>query len=93
MKRIEIPFGENKIVAEIYDMDCPEFPAEICIHLRDKDDIILQDICLVRPHYTIDRDANCRIEDDFVECLVWGDHNNEDYTKKYVIGVHKWEDE
>ena len=92
MKRIEIPFGKNKIVAEIYDMDCPEFPAEITIHLRDKNDVILQDICLVRPHYTMG-DGFCEIDNNFAECLVWGDHNNEDYTKKYIIGVHEWEEE
>jgi len=94
MKRIEIPFGENKIVAEIYDMDCPEFPPEITIHLQDKDGVILQDICLVRPHYSFEKtDESPKIHNDLIDCLVWGDENNEDYTKKYVIGVNEWEEE
>ena len=92
-KRIEIPLGENKIVAEIYDMDCPEFPPEITIYLRDKDDVIIQDICLVRPHYVVDKETcETTISNDVVQCLVWGEPEIEDYTHKYIIGVHEWED-
>lgn len=92
-QRLVIPLGENKIVAEIYDMDCPEFPPEITIHLRDQDDVIIQDICLVRPHYKINKETSeTIIHDDFVECIVWGEPENEDYTEKHIIGVHQWED-
>lgn len=93
MKRVEIPFGENKIVAEVYDRDCPVFPAEISIHLQDKDNVVLQDICLVRPHYSFEQTGETpKIYNDLVDCLVWGDANNEDYTKKYVIDVYEEEE-
>ena len=92
-KRIEIPLGDNKIVAEIYDMDSPEFPPEITIHLEDKDGMIIQDICLVRPHYTTDRETfRHKIDNGAVQCVVWSEPEIEDYTHKYIIGVHEWED-
>ena len=91
-RKLVIPIGENKIVAEIYDMDCPEFPPEITVHLVDKNDVIIQDICLVRPHYEISTTDGPQISDKAVECLVWANHENEDYTHKHIIGVHEWEE-
>ena len=91
-KRIEIPFGENKIIAEVYDADCPEFPPEIYICLKDKDGAIVQDICMVRPHYTISDKYEAVIDNGSVQCMVWGEPEIEDYTHKYIIGVHEWED-
>lgn len=92
-RKIEIQLGENKIIAELYDADCPEFPPEIYVCLRDKSDAIIQDICVVRPHYTIGDKYEATIDNNFVQCLVWGDSENEDYTEKHVIGIYKWEDE
>lgn len=92
-KKLEIPLGENKIIAEIYDMDCPEFPPEITIHIKDKFGMILQDICLVRPHYVVDKENDInRISNDIVQCLVWSEPRIEDYTHKYIIGVNESED-
>lgn len=92
-RKVEIPLGENKIVAEIYDMDCPDFPPEIIIHLRDKNNVIIQDICLVRPHYVMDKETcEAIISNDCVQCLVWGEPEIEDYTEKHIIGIHEWEE-
>jgi hypothetical protein len=88
-----IKLGDYKIVANIYDMDCPEFPPEITIQLVDNIGIVLQDICLVRPHYTINEAGVTQISDKSVDCIVWADHENEDYTHKHIIEVHKWEEE
>lgn len=92
-RKLVIPIGENKIVAKIYDMDCPEFPPEITIHLVDNTDVIIQDICLVRPHYTINATDGPQISGKSVECIVWADHEDEDYTHKHIIDVHEWEEE
>lgn len=89
-KELVIQLGEYQIVAEIYDKDTPEFPPELMIYLRDKDGVINQDICLVRPHYRYNENkGEFVIENDLIDCLVWGDSDYEDYTDKYVIGVYK----
>lgn len=91
--KLIIPLGENRIVAEIYDLNGPDFPPEIVIYLRDKNNVIIQDICVVRPHYRYsEKEMEFKIYNDFVDCLVWGDSYNEDYTKKYVIGVNEEEE-
>lgn len=91
-KRLEIPFGNYKIVAEINDMNEPEIPPELCVYIRDKDNCVVQDICLVRPHYEINRQSmEFERWDDFIDCLVWGESGNEDYTYKHVIGVYEEE--
>ena len=88
-KKLVINLGDNKIVAEIYDKDGPEFPPEIIIYLCDKDDVIFQDICLVRPHYEYDEGKDKTIIDNNrVDCIVWGESGYEDYTDKYVIAVY-----
>lgn len=83
-KRIEIPLGKRKIIAEICDMDMPEIPAELVVFIEDEDGSVLQDICLVRPHCEVDCIENSR-----VDCLVWSDENSEDYTDKHIIGVYQ----
>ena len=88
-----IPLGDNKIVAEIYDADYPEFPPEIFICLKDKDDVMIQDVCMVRPHYTIGDKYEATVNNNFVQCIVWGEPENEDYTDKHIIGVHRWEED
>ena len=83
-KKLEIPLGNRKIVAEICDVDVSEIPVELSVFIEDEDGSVLQDICLVRPHCKSDR-----IEDNRVDCIVWSDENNEDYTHKHVIGVYE----
>ena len=90
-KKLVIPFGDYQIVAEISNVSS-EIPNELWIHIRDKDNRVVQDICLVRPHYDYIRSkGEFETDNDFVDCLVWGDSDSEDYTEKHVIGVYEEE--
>ena len=92
-KKLIIQLGNKRIVAEIYDNNGPEIPPEMCVYLED-DGGIVQDICLVRPHYDINRKTKeFETDNNFVDCLVWGDSDDEDYTNKFVIGIHEWEED
>ena len=92
--RLTIRLGNKKIVAEIYDNNGPEIPPELCVFLEEEDGTIIQDICLVRPHYDINnKTKEFETNNDFVDCLVWGDSDEEDYTDKFVIGIHEWEED
>ena len=92
-KRVEIPFGEYKIVAEIDDSNQPEIPPEMIICICDTNNRIVQDVCLVRPHYDINRKTmEFETNNDFVDCLVWADSDNEDYTHKHIIKIYKEEE-
>lgn len=89
-KKLVVKFGDRKIVAEINDMNTPEIPPELCVYLCDKDDRITQDICLVRPHYDVDpNDGVFEHDNNHVDCIVWADEYQEDYTNKYVIGIYE----
>ena len=93
-KKLIIPFGDKKIVTEINDNNLPEIPIELNVYLTYSDGKIIQDICLVRPHYDyICSKGEFETDDNFVDCLVWGDSDDEDYTNKYVIGVYEEEEE
>jgi hypothetical protein len=90
--KLVIPFGEYKIVAEIDDANLPEIPPEMIVCICDKDDRIVQDVCVVRPHYHFNGSTmEFEHDNDFVDCLVWTDSDDEDYTHKHVIGVHEEE--
>lgn len=90
--RLTIQLGNKKIVAEIVDDNGPEVPPELCVFLEDEDGTIIQDICCVRPHYDINRKTKeFETDNEFVDCLVWGDSDEEDYTDKFVIGIHEEE--
>lgn len=72
--KIEIPLKNGAtLVAELYEYDS-EHP-EITVHIKDNS-IITQDICLIRPSTS---------QDAHVECLVWGDEFDEDYTDRFLI--------
>ena len=75
----------REIVAELYDYD-GEHP-EITVYIRENG-LIYQDICLVRPH----EGNNMVQERDAVDCLVWGNPNNEDFTDEYFIPVYEEEE-
>ena len=87
--RLVIEFGKHKIVAEIINWK-DEAPNEIVVYLCDQENRIIQDICLVRPHYDIDRNTcELKTDNDFVDCIVWGKSDNEDYIEKNVISVYE----
>lgn len=92
-KKLVIQLGENKIVAEINDGNVPEIPPELCIYLCDKNGMIAQDICLVRPHYEYNHEnGETETDNDCVDCIVWGEAGSEDYTDKHVIAVYEEEE-
>ena len=83
--KIRINLGYNlELVAELYNHDGKH--PEITVYI-EKDGVIYQDICLVRPH----ENERCMQENDIVDCIVWSDKDNEDYTHKFVIGVYEEE--
>ena len=91
--KLIIKLGENEIVAEVYDMNGPEFPPELCVYIRNKDGVILQDICLARPHHGLNnKTKEFETNNNFIDCLVWGESGYEDYTDKHVIAVYDEED-
>lgn len=87
---MKLPNG-NEIVAEKYKADA-DFPEELTIYLRDKDGTIIQDICLVRSHYEYNN-SKVRIDYPLIDCLVWADEDNEDYTDKFIIPQYTEEEE
>ena len=91
--KLEIKFGDKKIIAEINDWS-DGAPNELTVYLCDKDNRIIQDICLVRPHYGVNR-KTCEFEtnNEFIDCLVWSDSDEEDYTHKFMIGVYEEDEE
>lgn len=90
--KLIIPFGNYKLVAEVYDHNGPEIPSEMCVYICDENDAIVQDVCLARPHYEINRNTmEFETDNSFVDCLVWADSDCEDYTDKHVIAVREEE--
>jgi len=77
MGKLVIDIGTANLVVEKYAGEFNEF----VVYLADKaDNCITQDIALVRRAKNTDDSALAAIE-----CLVWSDHNNEDYTHKFLI--------
>jgi hypothetical protein len=90
--RIEIPIGNKKLVAFINDWK-DDLPKEIFVSLFDSNGLVVQDICMVREHYHYNKNQGAfEIDDSFIDCKVWADSDNEDYTDEFVIGVYE-EDE
>lgn len=84
--------GNKKIVAEILNWH-DEFPNELCVYLCDENDRIIQDICLVREHYSCGVNSGVEINENVIDCMVWSDSNDDDYTHKFLIGVYEEEDD
>ena len=76
-KKIKLKVKSGTLVAEIYESGGGIKP-EISVHFLDEDQNI-QDIALIR-----EADGH----DSFIECLVWADANDEDYTNKFLIGKY-----
>lgn len=90
--KIEIPIGDKKLVASINDWK-DELPKEIFISIVDKNNRVIQDICMVREHYHYSpKSEDFEIDSSFIDCKVWVDSDNEDYTDEFCIGVYEEED-
>ena len=87
--KIIMQHGNLRIAAEVYH-DGGYTPAEMCVYLCDENGNPTQDICMVHPahHY---KKGKWVTDENFVDCLVWGDSESEDYTHKHTIGVYKEE--
>lgn len=76
-KKLKIKLSDGReLIAEVNELDSDN--TELAVYTvdnTDKQDIVYQDICLVREGTKND-----------VECLVWSDLNNEDYTDYFSIG-------
>lgn len=80
---IQLPNGKE-LVAEYCNFDGEHPEIAICIQ---ENGIATQDICLVRPHFNKDLE----IEGDDIDCIVWSDEYDEDYTHKFVIKQYEEE--
>lgn len=90
--KIEIPIGDKKLVVFINDWE-DELPKEIFISIEDKDNRLIQDICMVREHYHYSpKSEDFEIDSSLVDCRVWADSNNEDYTDEFCIDVYEEEE-
>lgn len=86
MKELVLDCGEYELVAEKNE---GLYPA-LYIFFRAKATGAVADICSVRS-----ADPELTQDFDFVECLVWGDPENESYTHRFALGVEKlkWQEE
>jgi hypothetical protein len=87
---LNIGNGKNIVVEHLDWHD--EFPNELSVYICDENNVVLQDICLVRQHYEYDKANDYTKVYDKIDCMVWADCGSEDYTHKFVIDQWK-EDE
>lgn len=89
-KQLVIPCGDYNIVADIDAVNLPEIPAELRVYLTDKNNMIIQDICLVRQQFEYGDFGQPFVPiNNAVSCLVWSDENNEDFTHDFGINVYE----
>ena len=79
----EVPFDDKRFFKIEKQFDS-NFPNEIYISLEDKE-CFLRDLVCVRRAYHFKNDKT--VLENAVEILVWGDKDNEDYTKKFRIDL------
>ena len=90
MSKIVIPLSNGfSLVAE---QNVGEFNKEVFIGIEDKNGKYWQDLAVVRPTYKCTNNEIILGADKF-EILVFGDADNEDYTDKYVVPLHKDDEE
>lgn len=80
MEKLTVSLGNMNLVAEVYDSDYPVKEIVICLEEKESGATI-QDIAIVRQ--ATGKSSEEKIE--AVECLVYADSNDEDYTNKFVI--------
>lgn len=87
-KELRIALRNGKFVVAETGID-PNHP-EICVVLEDEEGFV-QDICIVRHHLDLSSE-DVRKDNNCVDCLVYSDEQDENYTHKFVI-KHYEEDE
>ena len=89
--KIELAIGNKKLVVFVNDWQ-DGMPKDIFVSIEDEQNRFIQDICMVREHYHYNpKNGSFEIDSNFVDCKVWADSENEDYTHEFCIGV--WEEE
>lgn len=86
-RQLRIPIGKHTIVATVHDMDSTDFPPELDVYVCDENDVIVQDLVIVRPKYALHSDGVIEISDDTTEVLVWSDPYDEDFTYQHHVKV------
>ena len=87
-----LKIGNKNFVVFINDWE-DEMPKEIFVSLEDENGRLVQDICMVREHYHYNpKSEEFEIDSSLVDCKVWADSDNEDYTHEFCIGVYKEEE-
>ncbi len=90
--RIELPIGNNKLVAFVNNWQ-DGLPSEIFVSIYDANGVCTQDICMVREHYHFNpKEGRFEIDSNFVDCKVWSDSDNEDYTHEFTMGINNKEE-
>lgn len=87
--QIEVQIGNKKIVAFVNDWQ-DGMPKEIYVSLVDSNNVIIQDLCMIREHYHYNKNqGEFEIDSGLIDCKVWANSDNEDYTDEFVIGVYE----
>lgn len=91
-EKLELPIGDKKLVVFINDWQ-DRMPKEIFVCVEDSSGALVQDICMVREHYHFNpKRGGFDIDSSMVDCKVWSDSENEDYTHEFTIGINPKED-
>jgi hypothetical protein len=86
---IEIQIGNRKIVAFINDWE-DELPKELYVCIVDENNNFVQDICMIREHYSYNADnRDFQIDCNSIDCRVWANENNEDFTDEFLIKLYE----
>lgn len=80
------------IVAEVYNSGLQLNSGgdffELPIYIWDKqNDVVYQDICLIRQKYTYCKNSDKIETGDIINCLVYGDETIDDYTDEFSIPI------
>lgn len=90
--RIELPIGNNKLVVYVNDWQ-DQLPKEIFVCIEDENGVLTQDICMVREHYHFDPNkGSFKRDNTLVDCRVWSDSDNEDYTHEFTVSIDNKEE-
>lgn len=89
-ERFVIPLSNGyKLVSE---RNTGEFNKELYVGIETPDGLYVQDLVIVRPTYKFE-DNNVIFDSDKFEILLFNDSEKEDFTDKFVIPLHKDEDD
>lgn len=84
MKKLSVGLGSMNLVAEIYDSDHPVQEIVICLEEKESGAMI-QNIAIIRQAIG----ENTKVPLNTVECLVYADSTDENFTDKFIIDFAK----